>query len=121
MTGDHGGSDFPERLAQQGYPGAKRISGASFLASVNAELKQKFSFAYDPLKAPDTTQLYAVDDKGLAPSEPLRTQVIDRRRSRFLIAARKSKKHFHCRTSSSIKSLAARCLTFPCATAMRRA
>jgi predicted AlkP superfamily pyrophosphatase or phosphodiesterase len=77
MTGDHGGSDFPERLAQQGYPGAKRINGASFLASVNAELKQKYSLVHDPLKSPDAMQLYAVDDKGLALSESLRTQVIE--------------------------------------------
>jgi predicted AlkP superfamily pyrophosphatase or phosphodiesterase len=77
MTADHGGSDFPERLAQEGYNDAKRINGRAALASLNAELKQKFSLGADPLTAPDTTQLYAVDGKGLALSEPLRTQVID--------------------------------------------
>ena len=77
MTADHGGGDFVERLAQQGYADAKRISGRALLANLNAELKQKFSLPADPLTAPDATQLYAVDGKGLALGEPLRTQVID--------------------------------------------
>jgi len=77
MTADHGGGDFVERLAQQGYADAKRINGRAVLAGINAALKQRFSLAADPLIAPDTTQLYAVDAKGLALSEPLRTQVIE--------------------------------------------
>ena len=41
ITGDHGGSDFPERLQRQGYHFAKRIDGRALLAIVNAEIKQK--------------------------------------------------------------------------------
>jgi predicted AlkP superfamily pyrophosphatase or phosphodiesterase len=77
MTGDHGASDFVERLAGQGFTGAKRIDREAFLRSINAELKQQFSLASDPLVTPDFTQFYAVGEQGTALSEPLRTQVID--------------------------------------------
>ena len=39
VTGDHGGSDFPERLAQQGDVSARRISPAKLLADANAQVK----------------------------------------------------------------------------------
>ena len=77
MTGDHGGSDFPERLQKQGYPSAKRINGRALLASVNAELKQKLSLTADPLTSPDLAQFYAVNEEGRQLSEPTRSQVID--------------------------------------------
>lgn len=76
LTGDHGGSDFAERLAQQGYPSAKRIDRKKFLDGVNADLKAKLSLAADPIVSPDMVQFYAVggDRKGL--SEPMRSQVV---------------------------------------------
>jgi len=77
MTGDHGGSDFVERLVQQGFTSAKRVNRQNFLGSINAELKQKFSLAANPLLSPDSTQFYAVDDKGIALNEPLRTKVLN--------------------------------------------
>src|SRR5271169_5408186 len=77
MTGDHGGSDFVERLALQGFANARRIDSKAFLTAVNAELKSKFSLTADPLVTPDFTQFYAVDDKKRALGEPLRTKVIE--------------------------------------------
>jgi arylsulfatase A-like enzyme len=77
LTADHGGSDFVERLTLQGYANARRVNPQTFVASVNAEVRQKLSLSADPLTTPDTTQFYAVDDKGLALNEPLRTQVIE--------------------------------------------
>jgi predicted AlkP superfamily pyrophosphatase or phosphodiesterase len=77
MTGDHGGSDFVERLALRGFAGARRIDSKAFLKAVNDELKSKFSLTADPLVTPDFTQFYAVDDKKLALSEPLRTKLIE--------------------------------------------
>jgi predicted AlkP superfamily pyrophosphatase or phosphodiesterase len=77
MTADHGGSDFPERLAQQGYRTAKRIDPKVFLAGVNAELKQQLSLADDPLRSPDFVQFYAVNKEGRQMEEPARSQVIE--------------------------------------------
>jgi predicted AlkP superfamily pyrophosphatase or phosphodiesterase len=77
ITGDHGGSDFPERLQRQGYPSAKRINGPALLASVNAELKQKLSLTANPLISQDLVQFYAVNEDGRQLGEPTRSQVID--------------------------------------------
>lgn len=77
MTGDHGGSDFPERLARQGYRSAKRIDPTAFLAGINAELKQKLSLADDPLASPDFVQFYVVNKEGRQMDEPVRSQVIE--------------------------------------------
>jgi predicted AlkP superfamily pyrophosphatase or phosphodiesterase len=77
VTGDHGGSDFPERLAQQGFRSAKRISGKTFLADINAELRQKLSLSEDPLISRDFIQYYAVSADGRQMPEPARSQVID--------------------------------------------
>src|SRR5438270_7059365 len=77
ITGDHGGSDFPERLQRQGYHFAKRIDGRALLAIVNSELKQKLSLAADPLTSPDLVQFYAVNEDGRQLSEPTRSQMID--------------------------------------------
>jgi predicted AlkP superfamily pyrophosphatase or phosphodiesterase len=77
MTGDHGGSDFVERLALRGFASARRIDSKAFLKAVNDELKSKFSLTADPLVTPDFAQFYAVDDKKLALGEPLRTKVIE--------------------------------------------
>jgi predicted AlkP superfamily pyrophosphatase or phosphodiesterase len=77
MTGDHGGSDFVERLALRGFASARRIDSKAFLKAVNDELKSKFLLTSDPLVTPDFAQFYAVDDKKLALGEPLRTKVIE--------------------------------------------
>ncbi len=77
MTGDHGGSDFVERLALRGFANARRIDSKALLAAVNGELKSKFAFTADPIVTPDFTQFYAVDDKKRALGEPLRTKVIE--------------------------------------------
>jgi predicted AlkP superfamily pyrophosphatase or phosphodiesterase len=77
MTGDHGGSDFTERLQRQGSSSAKRINGPALLASVNAELKQKLSLTVNPLISQDLVQFYAVNEEGRQLGEPTRSQVID--------------------------------------------
>ena len=77
VTGDHGGSDFTERLMRDGFSGARRLNPKAFQDNVNAELKQKFGLAFNPLTTPDNAQFYAVDKDGKQLSEPLRTQVID--------------------------------------------
>jgi predicted AlkP superfamily pyrophosphatase or phosphodiesterase len=41
MTGDHGGSDFVERLALRGFANARRIDSKALLAAINGELKSK--------------------------------------------------------------------------------
>lgn len=75
LTADHGGSDFPERLAQQGDASAKRISPAKLLADVNAEVKARLGLTADPLVSPDYVQFYAVDGNGLGLAGPQRTAV----------------------------------------------
>jgi predicted AlkP superfamily pyrophosphatase or phosphodiesterase len=71
LTGDHGGSDFPERLAQQGDTSARRISPTKLLADANAQVKARLGLATDALVSPDHVQFYAVDanGRGLAGSE----------------------------------------------------
>jgi len=77
LSADHGGSDFPERLAQQGFPHAKRIDGKAWLQGVNDELKAKLGLADNPLASPDLAQLYAVGPGGKALTEPMRSKVIE--------------------------------------------
>jgi len=48
LSADHGGSDFTERLASQGYP-AKRIDGRAILERVNQGLMAQFKLAAKPL------------------------------------------------------------------------
>lgn len=77
VTGDHGGSDFPERLARQGSTSAKRIDPKKLLASVQAEVNQKLGLDHEALVTPDSVQFYAVDKNGKALDEPLRGKVIE--------------------------------------------
>jgi predicted AlkP superfamily pyrophosphatase or phosphodiesterase len=77
VTGDHGGSDFAERLAKQGFASAKRINARTLLADINTDLKSKLSLTHNPLTSPDLVQFYAVDKDGKKLDEPLHTQVID--------------------------------------------
>jgi len=76
VTGDHGGSDFAERLALQGFAAAKRIDGKTFLANINTDLKANLSLNFDPLLSPDMVQFYAVDDKRRSLDEPLRSRIL---------------------------------------------
>jgi predicted AlkP superfamily pyrophosphatase or phosphodiesterase len=76
LTGDHGGSDFSERLAQQGYAAAKRINGRALLAGINAELKAKLSLTDDPLVSSDLVQYYVVGKDRKRLDDPVKTKVI---------------------------------------------
>lgn len=77
LSADHGGTDFPERLARQGYPQARRIDGKALLAGVNAQLRGRLGLAHDPLASPDLMQLYAVDAAGRQLAEPQRARVVE--------------------------------------------
>jgi len=77
VTADHGGSDFPERLARQGFTTAKRIDPRQLLASVTAEVKQQLGLDHVGVVSPDSVQFYAVDKDGKALDEPLRAKVIE--------------------------------------------
>lgn len=48
LTADHGGSDFPERMAMEGYPQAGRGERGQ-LAGLNALLRTRFHLDYDAL------------------------------------------------------------------------
>lgn len=75
LTADHGGSDFPERLAARGYPEAGR-SPPDLLTRLNAALRSRFALTADPLLA-DGASLYVVgaDRRGLP--DPLRGRVAE--------------------------------------------
>lgn len=77
VTGDHGGSDFPERLALQGDPSAKRISPTALLEGINAKVKARLGLAFNPLASPDFVQFYAVDANGIGLTGAQRTAVVD--------------------------------------------
>ena len=68
LTADHGGSDFPERLAQQGYD-AGRVPPVQWLKDLNAAVREQLALAYDPLvQAGGIESLYVVGADGKAPS-----------------------------------------------------
>lgn len=48
LTADHGGSDVPERMAEEGHPQAGRLDPA-LLPRINADLRAKYGLAADPL------------------------------------------------------------------------
>jgi predicted AlkP superfamily pyrophosphatase or phosphodiesterase len=67
LAADHGGSDFPERLAQQGFA-ASRVPPTQWLKDLNAALREQLQLAYDPLvQAGGIESLYAVGADGKAP------------------------------------------------------
>jgi len=75
LAADHGGSDFPERLKEEGYAEAGRVPGATWLKGVNAELRQGLGLDFDPLvQAGGINSLYIVgaDRKAPAPLERAR-------------------------------------------------
>ncbi|CAN5221383.1 alkaline phosphatase PhoY [soil metagenome] len=68
LAADHGGSDFPERLAEQGYP-AGRVPPAAWLQDINAALRAQLTLDHDPLvQAGGIESLYAVGPDGRAPT-----------------------------------------------------
>lgn len=68
LAADHGGSDFPERLAQQGYD-AGRVPPAQWLKALNATLREQLALAYDPLvQAGGIESLYVVGPDGRTPT-----------------------------------------------------
>ncbi|MBO9707660.1 MAG: alkaline phosphatase family protein [Caulobacter sp.] len=67
LAADHGGSDFPERLAQQGYD-AGRVPPAAWLKTLNGAVRQQLGLDYDPLvQAGGIESLYVVGADGKAP------------------------------------------------------
>ncbi|MGR4865293.1 alkaline phosphatase PhoY [Caulobacter sp. LARHSG274] len=68
LTADHGGSDFPERLRQQGYD-AGRVPPVAWLKGLNAAVRARLDLAYDPLiQAGGIESLYVDGPDGKAPS-----------------------------------------------------
>lgn len=75
LTADHGGSDFPERLAQQGYD-AGRVPGGPWLQALNAELRAQLALDHDPLlQAGGIESLYVVGPDGKSPPAADRARV----------------------------------------------
>jgi len=75
LAADHGGSDFPERLAQQGYD-AGRVPGGPWLKALNAELRAQLALDHDPLvQAGGIESLYVVGVDGKAPPPADRARV----------------------------------------------
>ncbi len=68
LAADHGGSDFPERLAQQGYD-AGRVPPTQWLKDLNAALRDQLGVDYDPLvQAGGIESLYVVGPDGKTPT-----------------------------------------------------
>ncbi|MBN9479804.1 MAG: alkaline phosphatase family protein [Bordetella sp.] len=74
LTADHGGSDFPERSAVEGYPDAGRVDRA-LQPRVNAALKARFGLEADPLVS-SAGGFVIVDKDHKSLAEPLRSQVL---------------------------------------------
>jgi predicted AlkP superfamily pyrophosphatase or phosphodiesterase len=64
LSADHGGSDFPERLVQQGYDAGRTPSGP-WLKALNAEVRGQLKLDYDPLvQAGGVESLYVFSPAG---------------------------------------------------------
>lgn len=74
LTADHGGSDFPERSAVEGYPHAGRVDRA-LQPRINAALKARFGLDADPLISSAGGFVIVDKDRKSLP-EPLRSQVL---------------------------------------------
>lgn len=77
VTADHGGSDFPERLSQQGFASARRIDPGKLLSDINNDVRAKLALEHASLVSPDSVQFYAVSKEGRKLEEPLRSKVIE--------------------------------------------
>ncbi|MDB5470833.1 MAG: phosphodiesterase [Caulobacter sp.] len=73
LTADHGGSDFPERLAQRGYPQARRVD-FKIIERLNAGLKARFKLEVDPV-AYDGSGLMIVGKGKVRLPQPLRGKI----------------------------------------------
>ncbi|MEH6663900.1 MAG: alkaline phosphatase family protein [Brevundimonas sp.] len=69
LTADHGGGDFPERWAAQGFTEA-RWGGYDLMTGANAALRAQFGLAHDPLVF--NGGFYVVDDQGRGMAGPMR-------------------------------------------------
>jgi predicted AlkP superfamily pyrophosphatase or phosphodiesterase len=68
LSADHGGSDFPERLVQQGYD-AGRAPSIPWMKALNAEVRGQLKLDYDPLvQAGGIESLYVVGPDAKTPS-----------------------------------------------------
>ncbi|WP_087141017.1 alkaline phosphatase family protein [Brevundimonas diminuta] len=74
LTADHGGSDFPERTAVEGYPNAGRVD-RTLQPRVNAALKARFGLDADPVVSSAGGFVIVDKDRKSLP-EPLRSQVL---------------------------------------------
>jgi predicted AlkP superfamily pyrophosphatase or phosphodiesterase len=75
LTADHGGSDFPERLAERGYPQVRRAD-FGIISRLNEALKAKFKLKVDPVSF-DGSGLYVVGEGKKRLPEPLRGKVAE--------------------------------------------
>jgi len=68
LAADHGGADFAERLAGEGY-GTERVIGKPWIAHLNAQLRADLGLSWDPLIADGgIDQIYVVGPDRKAPS-----------------------------------------------------
>jgi len=49
LSADHGGSDFTERLHDEGFPMARRVTSAAIMTRVNAALMTELGLKTAPL------------------------------------------------------------------------
>lgn len=73
LTADHGGSDFPERSAERGFPEARRADPA-ILQRLNTYLKAQFKLTVDPAEF-DGWGLFLVGKDKVRLPQPLRGRV----------------------------------------------
>ncbi|HJV41781.1 alkaline phosphatase family protein, partial [Caulobacter sp.] len=68
LAADHGGADFAERLAGEGY-GTERVIGKPWIVKLNAQLRADLDLAWDPLIADGgVDQIYVVGPDRKTPS-----------------------------------------------------
>ncbi|MFN4040082.1 MAG: alkaline phosphatase family protein [Brevundimonas sp.] len=74
LTSDHGGSDFPERMAEQGSVDSRRLDPA-MTRRINDTLRQRFGLDANPLVS-GGGGFVIVDGERRALAEPMRSQVL---------------------------------------------
>lgn len=74
LTADHGGSDFPERMAEQGSVDSRRLDPA-MTRRINDTLRQRFGLDANPLVS-GGGGFVIVDGQRRALAEPMRSQVL---------------------------------------------
>lgn len=71
LTADHGGSDAPERAADNGIAG-HRVNARALRDALNAALKTQFSLRSDPMRGADPSELSIARDIAPALRKPIR-------------------------------------------------